>query len=132
MYLPSLMELYELRRTIDEAGAARTVALGLAKQLRSNMNHVYQHNDKVQIWDNGFWAGTYRVLAYSGGSNLILGKGNTFSKLQTNRVRPLTASQQVRMSPPAPTPPNEQLPHIVARPLRRHSINQTRPPPDGN
>ena len=129
-YLPSLMEVYELRRTISEADAASTVALGLAKQLRSNMNHVYHHNDKVQIWDNGIWAGTYLVLAHSGGSNLTLEKGNTFSKFPTNRVRPLTASHQVRMSPPAPTSPNEQLhisspDHSDAVQLTKHDLPLT-------
>ncbi len=55
------------------------------------MKYVYAINEAVQIYDQGEWGGTYRVIAYTGGSNLILERAGKLSKHPTSLVRPLVS-----------------------------------------
>ena len=112
----SLMELFDLRNQIARADARKTIGTSLAKNLRSNMTWTYRYNDKVQILYKGKWGGTYRVLAYSGGSDLILDRAGSLLKFPTALVRPLY--EESNLSPPpledddVDNPPTEQNPRL--------------------
>ena len=62
---------------------------------RATIAFLYQ--DKVQIWDQGFWSGTYRVVSYSGGSSLILEQGDKLTKFPTCLVRPLNPATSLEV-----------------------------------
>ena len=70
------------------------------------MNHLYKYNDQVQIWDNGFWSGAYRVMSYAGGGNLVLKKNNVLTIHPTATIRPLGADAS-RMDPHQPAEPDQ-------------------------
>ena len=110
-----------MRNEIMTADAQRTIKLSLNRQLRANMCATYKYNDRVQIYSQGAWSGTYRVMAYTGGSTLILDRAGKLIKHPASLVRPLSEVTNTAPLPLEADPDRDQdLPSNPAMPGHRY------------